>query len=184
MGSVFGKAALNFQIRTYRITAGGEKALLAPPTRYTKAIRYDTYDNGSDVDTDDDLGFVTPHPDDGPDLLQSEAQPEQREADVLIPNLSELGSRSQWPSRKTGKRSASNAVPVISAPLEQQDKEALMEVIHAIASKLPGPGQETIKRVEPPRNTDEASQMIAALQLYCYGKKNENLYEIKRVLLN
>ncbi|KAK6364925.1 hypothetical protein LTR81_028068 [Elasticomyces elasticus] len=84
MGSVFRKADVDTEIHAQRIAAEGQKALPAPPTRKAKAIRYDLRNNDNVPDAEDDLAFVTTHPDDVPRLLEDTTKPEQQEADHLM----------------------------------------------------------------------------------------------------
>ncbi|KAK5705956.1 hypothetical protein LTR17_021208 [Elasticomyces elasticus] len=84
MGSVFGKVNVDTEIRAQRLATGGQKALPAPPTRKARAIRYDLRHNDNDPDAEDDLAFVTSHPDDVPRLLEDTTQPKQQEADHLM----------------------------------------------------------------------------------------------------
>ncbi|KAK5734951.1 hypothetical protein LTS12_026588 [Elasticomyces elasticus] len=62
IGSVFGKADVDTEIHAQRIAAGGQKALLAPPTQKAKAIKYDLRNNDNDTGAEGDLAFVTKHP--------------------------------------------------------------------------------------------------------------------------
>ncbi|KAK0844577.1 hypothetical protein LTS02_015633 [Friedmanniomyces endolithicus] len=72
------------------------------------------------------------------------------------------------------------------AQLEQQESDALMEVVRDMASKARVPSRKTAKQLgskaapdAPPSNDDEAAQMIAALQLYSRGKKNHEKYVLE-----
>ncbi|KAK3614057.1 hypothetical protein LTR22_027909 [Elasticomyces elasticus] len=129
MGSVFGKADVDTEIHAQRIAAGGQKALPAPPTRKAKAIRYDLRNNDNDIDAEDDLAFVTTHPDDVPRLLEDTTQPEQQEADHLMELVKALSRSARISDHARGKdpRATSQA---FAPPSTQQEAQKMQEAIN------------------------------------------------------
>ncbi|KAK3616869.1 hypothetical protein LTR56_025661 [Elasticomyces elasticus] len=128
MGSVFGKADVDTEIHAQRIAAGGQKAPPAPPTQKAKAIRYDLRNNDNDTDAEDDLAFVTTHPDDVPRLLEDTTQPEQQEADHLMELVKALSRSARISDHARGKdrRATSQA---FAPPSTQQDAQKMQEAI-------------------------------------------------------
>ncbi|KAK3613971.1 hypothetical protein LTR22_027942 [Elasticomyces elasticus] len=118
MGSVFGKADVDTEIHARRIAAGGQKALPAPPIRKAKAIRYDLRNNDNDIDAEDDLAFVTTHPDDVPRLLEDTTQPEQQEADHLMELVKALSRSARQPRKR------------LRPPSTQQEAQKMQEAIN------------------------------------------------------
>ncbi|KAK5699329.1 DnaJ (Hsp40), subfamily C, member 11 [Elasticomyces elasticus] len=129
MGSIFGKADVDTEIHAQRIAAGGQKALPAPPTRKAKAIRYDLRHNDNDTDAEDDLAFVTTHPDDVPRLLEDTTQPEQQEADHMMELVKALSRSARISDHARGKdrRATSQA---FAPPSTQQEAQKMQEAIN------------------------------------------------------
>ncbi|KAK5674049.1 hypothetical protein LTS10_013197 [Elasticomyces elasticus] len=129
MGSVFGKADVDTEIHAQRIAAGGPKALPALPTRKAKAIKYDLRNNDNNPDSEDDVAFVTAHPDDAPRLLEDTTQPEQQDADHLMELVKALSRSARISDHARGKdrRATSQAfVP----PSTQQEAQKMQEAIN------------------------------------------------------
>ncbi|KAK3614826.1 hypothetical protein LTR56_026989 [Elasticomyces elasticus] len=129
MGSVFGKADVDTEIHAQRIAAAGQKALPAPPTRKAKAIQYDLRNNDNDTDAEDDLAFVTTHPDDAPRLLEGTTQPEQQEAGHLMELVKALSRSARISDHAQGKDRG--LIPqAFAPPSTQQDAQKMQEAIN------------------------------------------------------
>ncbi|KAK0301509.1 hypothetical protein LTR01_009269 [Friedmanniomyces endolithicus] len=164
LGDVFGRDPIDDEIYRYRIEAGGPKALPAPCTRRSKAIQYDLhYDGDADsVDSEDDLKFTKTHPDDVR-LLQSEAQPEQREMDEMMKDIRRLGKTSRFPPRQykrdRGLEAGSATLPPESSSSGKQGRQRESS---AMAGSLPKNAAEAEEMLQLVRAFYEQSDHVGA----------------------